>query len=113
MDKLTTYRNLIKKILSDLAAFDNRNPTPGVETSCVFDEKRDLYLLTSIGWSGRQRVRSMTVFVRLRNGKIWIDDDWTEEGITKDLLAAGVPKEDIVLGFQHPEMRPLTDFAVA
>jgi hypothetical protein len=113
MDKLTTYRNLVKKILSDLAAFANRSPDPEVETSCVFDEERDAYLLTSMGWSGRNRVRAMTVFVRLRNGKIWIDEDWTEEGITKDLLAAGVPKEDIVLGFQHPEMRALTDFAVA
>ncbi|NES69712.1 MAG: XisI protein, partial [Okeania sp. SIO2D1] len=28
-------------------------------------------------------------------------------------LAAGVPKEKIVLGFYHPETRELTEFAVS
>ncbi len=112
-DKLTNYRNLVKKILSGLADLCNRTPDPDVETSCVFDEQHDIYMLVSVGWVGEQRQRGTTVFVRLRNGKIWIEDDWTGEGITKDLLAAGVPKEDIVLGFQPPKMRPLTDFAVA
>ena len=42
-----------------------------------------------------------------------IEEDWTEEGITSYLLAAGVPKEDIVLGFHAPEVRPNTEFAVA
>lgn len=27
-----------------------------------------------------------------------------------DLLAAGVPKEDIVLGFRHPQVRQYTEF---
>ena len=35
----------------------------------------------------------------------------TEEGITTDLLQAGVPKEDIVLAFQAPEERQFTEFA--
>jgi hypothetical protein len=112
MDKLTTYRARIKQILSALADLCNRHPPPGVETLCVFDDERDEYLLVSVGWSGKRRVRGTTLFVRLRQGKIWIEDDWTEYGITKDLLAAGVPKEDIVLAFHHPELRPLTDFAV-
>ncbi|BAY29391.1 fdxN element excision controlling factor protein [Nostoc carneum NIES-2107] len=38
---------------------------------------------------------------------------YTEEGVASDLLAAGVPKEDIVLGFRHPKIRQHTGFAVA
>ncbi|MFM6201853.1 MAG: element excision factor XisI family protein, partial [Dolichospermum sp.] len=45
--------------------------------------------------------------------KIWIQYDDTEEGIANDLIAAGVPKEDIVLGFRHPRIRPFTNFAVS
>lgn len=45
--------------------------------------------------------------------KIWIEEDWTKQGIANDLLDAGVPAEDIVLGFQHPSKRPLTEFAPA
>jgi len=43
----------------------------------------------------------------------WIEQDWTEKGIATELLESGVPNEDIVLGFRHPERRPLTEFAVA
>ena len=39
--------------------------------------------------------------------------DDTEEGVATDLLEAGVPKEDIVLGFRHPKVRQHTGFAVA
>ncbi len=34
--------------------------------------------------------------------KIWIQCDDTEEDVATDLLEAGVPKEDIVLGFRQP-----------
>lgn len=42
-----------------------------------------------------------------------IQEDWTEEGIANELVRAGIPREDIVLGFQHPEMRKYSDFAAA
>ena len=113
MDKLTHYRTIIKRCLGELAALIMRQPTPGVESLCVFDEERDQYLLLATGWREHKRVRGVTLFVRLRNGKIWVEEDWTEDGITSELLKAGVPKEDIVLAFQSPAMRRLTEFAVA
>jgi len=113
MDKLTTYRNLIQRLLTEYAALVNRQPTPGVETLCIFDEERDHYLLVTVGWAQNHRVRNTTLYVRLRDGKFWIEEDWTEEGIAMDLLHAGVPKDDIVLAFQPPEMRPLIEFATA
>ena len=67
----------------------------------------------TVGWAEQRRIRGTTVYVRIRNDKFWIEEDWLENGITTDLLNAGVPKEDIVLAFQPPEMRPLTEFAVA
>ena len=58
-----------------------------------------------IGWANRRRVKQTILYVRLRHGKFWIEEDSLEEGIATDLLEAGVPKEDIVLAFQHPDMR--------
>ena len=58
------------------------------------------------------RVAGMTVYVRIREGKFWIEEDWTEDGIATDLVRAGVPKEEIVLAFHEPKMRPYADFAV-
>jgi len=113
MDRLMNYRQLIKRILCERAALANCCLSPGVETNCVLDEGSDQYLLLSTGWSQDRRVRGMTLYVRIKDSKIWIEEDWTENGITSELLEAGVPKEDIVLAFQHPDMRPYTEFAVA
>lgn len=113
MDKLSRYRQLIQRTLTDYAELVNRRPKIGKDTEVVFDEKHDHYMLISTGWDGDNRIRGTTVYVRLRNGKFWIEEDWLEQGIATDLLAAGVPRDDIVLAFQPPSIRPYTEFAVA
>ncbi|MBW4613697.1 MAG: XisI protein [Desmonostoc vinosum HA7617-LM4] len=35
-----------------------------------------------------------------------------EEGVANDLVAAGIPKQQIVLGFRPPEQRKFTEFAI-
>ncbi len=47
------------------------------------------------------------------SGGRYYDQGRTEDGIAMDLLREGVPKDDIVLGFQPPELRPYTEFAAA
>jgi hypothetical protein len=113
MEKLTHYQTLIKRLLSEYVQFAQRADKPGEETTTVFDDEGGHYLLHTIGWVDRKHVWNTTLYVRIRNGKFYIEIDWTEEGIATALLAAGVPKEDIVLAFHHPSMRPYTEFAVA
>lgn len=111
--KIEHYRHLIMKIMTDYANVPALNPSADKETLLVFDEKHDHYFLHRIGWEGPKRVWNTTLYVRLRDGKFYIEIDWTEQGIATDLLAAAVPKEDIVLAFHHPAMRPYTEFAIA
>ena len=116
MDQRTRYRTIIKGLLADLASLLNEQHTSEcntVQAQCVFDEERDQYLLLKVGWMGKRRIRGTTLYVRLYHGKFWIEDDMTEEGIATDLVQAGVPKEDIVLAFQPPEVRRFTEFATA
>lgn len=113
MDKLGEYRSIVKKVLKDYVSWIEQATLQNQETIYVFDEAQDYYLLLNVTWAQYRCVRSAQAFVRLRDGKIWIEEDWTEEGIATPLLAAGVPSEDIVLGFQPPEMRQFTEFAVA
>lgn len=111
--KLDKYRLLIKKILSRYAELSNLRPKPEREAVTVFDDENGHYLLHKIGWNDKKRVWNTTLYVRIRNEKFWIEIDWTEEGITAELLDAGVPQTDIVLAFHHPSVREYTDFAVA
>lgn len=101
MDKLTFYGSLIKDTLTTYATLTTQHSEAGIESVVVFDEERHDYLWLQVGWSHHRRLHGVTVHVRLRNNSIWIEQDWTEDGIMKDLLQAGVPQDDIVLAFHE------------
>lgn len=113
MDQIAQYRTQIKTILTEYDSLAANPHTPGVETLLAFDDERNQYLWFQVGWTEKQRVRGITIYVRIKDNKIWVEEDWTEEGIANALVKAGVPKTDIVLAFHPPEVRANTDFAVA
>lgn len=49
----------------------------------------------------------------IKNGKVWIQYNGTEAEITDNLVKAGIPEEDIVIGFHSPYKRKFTKFAVS
>ena len=106
MDKIIKYRELIKKILTEYDQLVHQSPDYDSET-------HDHYLWLTVDWKEDKRLKSTHIHVRIKNNKIYIEEDWTEEGIATELLREGVPKEDIVLAFHDPETRKLTEFAVA
>ena len=111
MEHLEHYRQIIRERIRYYAQF---TPSVGeVEVEVIFDESNDHYELIYAGWSGTYRIHGSVLHLDIRNGKIWIQFDGTEDGIAYDLVAAGIPHEHIVLAFKHPEIRPHTNFAVA
>jgi len=65
------------------------------------------------GWQNVRRLHGCLVHVEIKGDQIWVQQDGTEDGVVTDLLAAGIPKDRIVLGFKSPQSRALTQFAVA
>ena len=112
MDKLTHYHTLIKQLLAERAALMNSQPLPGEEILCLLEDGADNYLLLRVGWVCGERLYSVTLHARLVNGKIQVEQDWTDDFIS-DLIAAGVPGEDIVFAFTPPELRNEPDYAAA
>lgn len=113
MDRLNQYRELIKNLLAEDARL--KLSAGDIEPLIVFDDERSSYHLMYVGWSGKYRYRThgSVVHARLKDGKIWIEEDGMQEGFANVLLKAGVPKEDIVLGFLPPSKRKYEEFAVA
>lgn len=111
MDKLTQYREIIKKMLSEYAAIPIANGQ--IESITAFDLEQDHYQVVNIGWNGYRRVYGCVLHLDIIDDKIWIQHNMTERRIGHDLMDQGVAREDIVLGFQAPEMRPYTEFATA
>ncbi|MBT9315042.1 XisI protein [Leptothoe spongobia] len=113
MDKLKNYRYIIQKVLTEYQQWAAGENQPGIEQCLSLDETRDQYLWFHVGWQEKMRDFGVTVYLRIEQDKVWIEEDWTKQGIANELLEAGIPAEDIVLGFQHPSKRVLTEFAVA
>lgn len=113
MGKLEKYRQLIKDYINYYVEIDKRQPSSKFESVAVFDDEGGNYQYLSIGWAGKKRHFYTHLYARIYNDKIWIEEDLTEYGLGNELVEKGVPKSDIVLAFHSPEMRELTDFAVA
>jgi hypothetical protein len=110
MDKLDRYRELVRQVIEEYGSY---KPAYGdVEREIVIDPVRDHYQLLSVGWNDQRRIHGCVLHIDIKNGKIWIQHDGTEEGVANRFVAAGVPKQDIVLAFHSPFKRKFTEFAV-
>ena len=110
MDNLTRYRQFVQQIIDEYSQY---KPSYGeVELETIADTTRDHYQLLSVGWNKHQRIHGSILHLDIRDGKIWIQYDGTEEGVANRLVELGVPNEDIVLAFHPPYKRPYTNFAV-
>lgn len=112
MDRVSRYRQIVQATLKEYAELFNHQPK-GIEVLAVCDESIDTYAIINVGWEGDERTNTTSVLMRIVNGKIWVEGDWTMYGFVDELVKAGVPKEDIVLAFQPPKMRQYTEFATA
>lgn len=112
MDTQLNYQNMIKRILQHHADYRATIPD-GYDSHVLFDDERGQYLVLDIGWNDDRYLHATPIHLSLIENKIWIQYDDTEEGIATDFIEAGVPQEDIVLGFRHPKVRQHTGFAIA
>ncbi len=113
MEQVEPYREIIHRLLTEYRDFLVQQTQTEVETEIVSDDVNGQYMVMRVGWRRETRVRRALFYLRLKNGKIWIEEDWTKEGIALQLARAGVPHQDIVLVFTPPLMRHLTEFAAA
>lgn len=113
MDNVAEYRKLIQKVLTEYDNLSRQSPDTHSETCLVFDEIHDHYLWLTVDWQGSKRLKYTHVHIRIKNEKIYIEEDYTEEGIATELMRLGVTNNDIVLAFQPPDVRKFTDFATA
>lgn len=113
MDKLTTYQAILVQVLKDYAdPYDPENPELNDHIIC--DKTSGNFQLLTVGWE-KNRFHYIVVFhfwIK-PTGKIWLMANNTDIRIAEELIKRGVSREDIVLGFQPPSVRPFTDYATA
>jgi len=111
MAKIETYRHIVQELLKK---YGSHKPAYGdVEVELIFDNERDRYQVVHTGWYGHRRIYGSIIHIDIQNEKIWIQHNGTETDIADELVALGVPKEDIVLAFQAPYKRQYTALQLA
>lgn len=110
MASLVSDRDTLRKLFLQWEAWARQ---ASFQVVPVWDEQHDRYLLLLVGWKGYQREHNVLVHVELRDNLFWIEADQTPEGFALDLENEGIPKDRIVLGFKHPELRRFSDYAQA
>ncbi len=109
MDRVERYREIVARVIEEYARY---KPSHGqIGTEAIVDRGRDHYEVMHVGWDGVRRVHGSVIHLDIINGKVWIQYDGTSRPVADELVAAGIPKEDIVLGFHPMEVRQHTGFA--
>jgi hypothetical protein len=98
MDKLSKYREIVKNI---------------IDRELIFDTENDHYQIVNVGWENDHRIYGCVLHFDIRQGKIWLQYNGTEIDFAEELVKAGVPNQDIVIGFHSPFMRQFTEYAVS
>ena len=106
MDKITRYRHALQRVLEDFSQWMSKgNP---IQLLPICDSIHDEYLIVSLGRQNDRREHAIVFHAQLRDGLICIEADWTEEGLSDDLMAAGVDEKDLRWSWaSHKEQLPL------
>lgn len=111
MAAIETLQGAIARVFQSWEQFPTSNSK--FRITGVLDAGHDRYTLTHVDFDGERYKSHLLAQLEIRDGKIWILTDNTEAGIATELVAEGVAKEQIVLGYYSPAMREQGDFAVA
>jgi hypothetical protein len=110
VDRVEQYRLIVRRLIEEYASY---KPSHGqIETEAIIDREKDHYEVVHVGWDKWRRVHGSVVHVDIIGGKVWVQYDGTTLPIAEEMVAAGIPREDIVLAFHAERVRHLTGYAV-
>ena len=111
MDRVETYRSIVKQVLEDRKA--EAGEEAGVRIEIIADDAGGHYQLVRVGWRETRRIFQVIVHVDFVAGKVVVEKEGTDFTLMDDLITGGISPSDIVLGFHPPAHRKYTDFAVS
>lgn len=112
LNPVVQLSTVLHQILKEYCDILNRK-TDWPTSRIIVSEDHTRYLVITEGWNEQTRIHSLIFDAELRNDKIWLHHDGLDHGITEDLHAAGVSKDQIVLAFHPPHIREHTGYAIA
>ena len=112
MDRTKKYQQVIIGLLEEYSSIQPSYPT-GLRDEVVADTVRNHFQLVSLGWEGPRFVYEVVFHLDILDGKVWIQQNNSEADLIAELVERGVPKSDVVVGFQPAAIRALPGYARA
>ncbi len=112
MDRLKKYQDILETYLNKYSKIKPAN-LPDIESYAIIDKENNHFQLLQLGWQGENYIFTVVLHFDIKDGKVWFQRNITDRDVVDELMEMGVEKQDIVLGFRYPKMRPYTGFAVA
>ena len=110
-DKIKQYQSIVLSFLERQASY--RVANTDLENQIIADTQNHHYQLIRIGWRNNRYIHACPFHFDIKNGKIWIQQNRTDVEVGEELMAMGIPKSDIVIGFLPADMRSMTGYAAA
>lgn len=112
VEKIKKYEKIILQTLQEYAEVYNAQQD-GLEAKIVADKPGGHFQLLNSGWRNGDYQFYVIFHFDIIEGKVWIQENRTDVMIAQELSEKGIPKTDIVLGLQLPELRSASGYAVA
>ncbi len=84
-----------------------------MEVQFIFDTERNHYQWMNVGWQQLNRIYRCIVHFDIKDGKILLQQNLTDQNPADELIEMEVPREDIVLGWQPPFKGQYTEYGAA
>ena len=112
MDKIIKYQQVILGLLEEYAAIPPSYST-ALRDEVVADTIRNHFQLISLGWENNCFIYEVVFHLDIIDGKIWIQQNNTEADLAAELVERGIPKSDLVIGFQPADIRAISGYAIS
>lgn len=112
MDKLKQYKKILKEVFTCQTA-DPFSNAPTLEQQLIINKEESQFIVMVIGWMEEEYKHFSLLHVQLKDGKVWLHQNNTDEDIGAILEKKGIPKSEMVVGFLTSFERELSDYAVA
>lgn len=89
MAKIEKYRECIQILLFHYAQDDISNDEADVQL--IFDTQRDYYQWMNVGWRKFERIYRCIMHFDIKDGKIWLQQNLTDQNPAEELVNMGIP----------------------
>ena len=114
MDKIIKYKKIVRQLVEEIVSM-SPEIEDGIENQLITDDEHGHYLYFGVGWEYNTNDWFYATFVHIdvkSSGRVWLQHDGTDLRIAEKLVERGIPKSDIVIGFQPPYIREtMEDYA--